>query len=78
MIGAIALALVLAHVGALFVESPEDARFALSPDGPTRARMALFATIALIGVVALGVLQGRLPLVAVHLARSCTPTSPRS
>jgi predicted ferric reductase len=54
LIGAIALGLVLAHVAALFAESPEDARFALSPDGPTRARMALFATIALIGVVALG------------------------
>ena len=58
VIGAIALGLVLAHVAALFAESPEDARFALSPDGPTRARMALFATIALIGVVALGALQG--------------------
>jgi predicted ferric reductase len=55
LIGAIALGLVLAHVAALFAESPEDARFALSPDGPTRARMALFATLALIGVVALGV-----------------------
>ena len=54
LIGAIALGLVLAHVAALFAESPEDARFALSPDGPTRARMALFATLALIGVVALG------------------------
>jgi predicted ferric reductase len=64
LIGAIALGLVLAHVAALFAESPEDARFALSPDGPTRARMALFATIALIGVVALGTLKGRLPLSA--------------
>ena len=64
VIGAIALGLVLAHVAALFAESPEDARFALSPDGPTRARMALFATIALIGVVALGALKARLPLSA--------------
>ena len=54
LVGAIALGLVLGHVAALFAESPEDARFALSPDGPTRARMALFATLALIGVVALG------------------------
>jgi hypothetical protein len=35
--------------------------FALLLDGPTRARMALFATIALIGVVALGALKDRLP-----------------
>lgn len=60
--GSIALVLVLVHVAALFVESPDDARFALSPDGPTRARMALFATIALFGVVALGALRTRLPL----------------
>jgi predicted ferric reductase len=62
LIGALALALVLAHVAALFAESPEDARFALSPDGPTRARMALFATIALMLVVALGALKDRLPI----------------
>jgi len=36
----------------------------LSPDGPTRARMALIATIALFGVVALGALRPRLPLKA--------------
>jgi predicted ferric reductase len=59
LIGAIALGLVLAHVAALFAESPEDARFALSPDGPTRARMALFATIALIGVAGLGLAAPR-------------------
>ena len=53
------LPLVLAHVAALFAESAEDARFALSPDGPTRARMALFATLALIGVVALGTVAPR-------------------
>jgi len=61
-VGALALGLVLAHVAALFAESAEDARFALSPDGPTRARMALFATLALILVAALGALKGRLPL----------------
>ena len=59
LVGAIALGLVLAHVAALFAESPEDARFALSPDGPTRARMALFATVALIGVVTLGIAAPR-------------------
>jgi predicted ferric reductase len=62
LLGATALALVLAHVAGLFVESPSDALFAMSPDGPTRARMALIATIALLAVVALGALKGRLPL----------------
>ena len=62
VLGAVALALVLAHVAGLFVVAPDDALFAMSPDGPTRARMALIATIALIGAVALGVLRGRLPL----------------
>jgi len=62
LLGVAALVLVLVHVGALFVESPADARFALSPDGPTRARMALLATIALIALVAVGALRGRLPL----------------
>ena len=61
-LGGVALALVAIHVGALFLESPQDARFALSPDGPTRARMALFATVALVAVVSLGVLRRRLPL----------------
>ncbi len=62
LLGAVLLGLVLVHVGALFVESPGDARFALSPDGPTRARMALIATLALFAVVALGALRTRLPL----------------
>ncbi len=62
LLGAVALALVLAHVGGLFIESSEDALFAMSPDGPTRARMALLATIALIAVVLLGVLRDRLPM----------------
>ena len=64
VLGAVVLSLVLVHVGALFVESSEDAWFALSPDGPTRARMALIATLALVGVVALGALRTRLPLSA--------------
>ena len=62
VLGAVALALVLIHVGALFVLAPDDALFAMSPDGPTRARMALLATIALVAVVSLGVLHRRLPL----------------
>jgi len=62
LLGSVVLGLVLVHVAALFAESPGDARFALSPDGPTRARMALIATIALLGVVALGALRTRLPI----------------
>ena len=62
LLGALVLALVLLHVGALFVLEVDDTLFAMSPDGPTRARMALIATIALFGVVALGVMRGRLPL----------------
>jgi len=62
VLGAVAFALVLVHVGALFAEAPDDAWFAMSPDGPRRARMALIAAIALFGVVALGVLRNRLPL----------------
>jgi len=62
VLGAVVLSLVLVHVGALFVESSEDAWFALSPDGPTRARMALIATLALVAVVGLGALRTRLPL----------------
>jgi hypothetical protein len=34
LIGALALALVLVHIGALFVESADDTLFAMSPDGP--------------------------------------------
>jgi predicted ferric reductase len=62
LLGSIALCLVLVHVAALFVESPEDTRFALSPDGPTRGRMALIATLALFGVATLGALRTRLPV----------------
>lgn len=62
VLGSVAFVLVLVHVGALFAEAPDDAWFAMSPDGPTRARMALIATVALLGVVALGVLRNRLPL----------------
>jgi DMSO/TMAO reductase YedYZ heme-binding membrane subunit len=57
-----ALILVLVHIGALFVESADDTLFAMSPDGPTRARMALMATVALLVVVALGAGRRRLPL----------------
>jgi len=64
LLGSVVLCLVLVHVAALFVESPGDAWFALSPDGPTRARMALIATLALFAVVALGALRTRLPFAA--------------
>lgn len=62
VLGTVTFALVLAHVGGLYVVSAEDTLFALSPDGPTRARMALLATIALAAVVALGAGRARLPL----------------
>jgi predicted ferric reductase len=64
LLGAVTFLLVLAHVGGLYVVSAEDTLFALSPDGPTRARMALLATIALAVVVFLGVGRARLPLSA--------------
>ena len=54
-LGVIAFALVGVHVAALVVLSPDDVWFAISPDGPTRARMAVLATAALAVVVALGV-----------------------
>lgn len=60
ILGQVALGLVLMHVGALFLVGVQDTLFALSPDGPTRARMALLSLIALVVVVALGL--GRRPL----------------
>jgi predicted ferric reductase len=60
--GSAIVALVLAHVGLLFVLSPDDALFAMSPDGPTRARMALIATAALLAAAVLGALGPSLPL----------------
>jgi predicted ferric reductase len=62
MLGAVALALVLLHLGGLFVVGAEDTLFALSLDGPTRGRMAALATLALIAVVALGAARARLPM----------------
>lgn len=62
VIGTAALVLVLLHLGLLFTIGPGDTLFALSPDGPTRARMAVLATVALVVVVALGALRSRLPL----------------
>jgi predicted ferric reductase len=61
VLGALALFLVLAHIGGLALVSVEDTLFAMSPDGPTRARMALMATIALGVSVALGLARRRLP-----------------
>ena len=57
MLGALALVLVLAHAAALWVLSPEDVLFAISPDGPTRARMAVLATVSLVIVVGLGTVR---------------------
>ena len=60
--GAAIVVFVLAHVALLFVLSPDDALFAMSPDGPTRARMALIATCALLAAAVLGALGPALPL----------------
>jgi DMSO/TMAO reductase YedYZ heme-binding membrane subunit len=60
VLGGVVAALVLAHVGALVIDDPDDAWFAMSPDGPTRARMALIATVLLAAVTVLGVLRRRL------------------
>jgi predicted ferric reductase len=62
VLGAAIVVLVLAHVATLLVLAPDDALFAMSPDGPTRARMALFATIALVVAAFLGATGPRLPL----------------
>ncbi len=62
LLGAVTFAFVLVHVGGLYVVSAEDTLFALSLDGPTRARMALIATMALTVVVILGAGRERLPL----------------
>jgi predicted ferric reductase len=59
VLGLAALVLVLAHLAALWLLSPEDVRFAVSPDGPTRARMAVLATMSLVVVVVLGVVRRR-------------------
>lgn len=61
-LGAVALALVLVHIGGLFLVEVDDTLLAMSPDGPTRARMALIGTVALIAVVGLGVARRRLPM----------------
>ena len=62
LVGIVALGLVLLHVGALFVLSPSDAWFAMSLDGPTRARMAAIGLAALVAVAVLGLGRERLPL----------------
>ena len=59
-VGGVVAVLVAVHVIALVVESPDDALYSMSIDGPTRARMALIATVLLAVVVLLGVLRRRL------------------
>jgi hypothetical protein len=59
--GTAIVALVGGHIVLLFVLAPDDALFAMSPDGPTRARMALIATCALIAAALLGALGPSLP-----------------
>jgi predicted ferric reductase len=59
-LGGIIAVLVAVHVLALVVEDPDDALYSMSPDGPTRARMALIATVLLVAVTLLGLLRRRL------------------
>jgi hypothetical protein len=59
-VGGIVAVLVALHVVALLVEDPDDALYSMSLDGPTRARMALIATVLLAVVTLLGVLRRRL------------------
>lgn len=54
--------LVLAHVGALFVYSPDDTLFALSPAAPTYSRLGVVASFCLALTVALAVGWRRLGL----------------
>ena len=58
--GLVTAVLVAVHVAALVALEPDDAVFAMSPAGPTRARMALLATALLAAVVVLGLLRRRL------------------
>lgn len=60
LVGGAVLGLVVLHVVGLFLLSPDDALFAMSPDGPTRARMALMSLVLLVVVVVLGALRRRL------------------
>jgi hypothetical protein len=73
VLGTAIVVLVLAHVGTLLVLAPDDALFAMSPDGPTRARMALIATIALLVAAVLGA-TGRGCRCRGRRGGSCTPT----
>ena len=52
-LGVVALGCVVVHVVALLLLSPDDALFAMSPAGPTRARMAVLALVllALVGLL---------------------------
>lgn len=56
-VGAAVLLLVAVHVVALVVIEPDDALYAMSPQGPTRARAALLGTLALVAVAVLGALR---------------------
>lgn len=62
VLGLVVVGLVLTHIGALVVSEPGDALFAMSWNGPTRARMALLATVLLLATAGLGLLRRRLRL----------------
>ena len=72
--GTVIVVLVLLHVALLFILAPDDALFAMSPDGPTRARMALIATCALLIAALLGALGPSSRLSRHDVAGRCTPT----
>ena len=57
-----AVALVLAHIGALFVYSPSDTLWAISPSAPTYSRLGVVATLCLALTVALAMGWRRLGL----------------
>lgn len=59
-LGAAVLGLVGVHVLALLALSPDDALLAMSPAGPTRARMAVLSLVLLVAVGLLGGLRRRL------------------
>ena len=56
------VALVLAHIGALFVYSPSDTLWAISPTAPTYSRLGVVATLCLALTVALALGWRRLGL----------------
>jgi hypothetical protein len=74
-LGSVTLGLVLVHVGALFAVEVDHTLFSMSPDGPTRARMALIALLALLASSPWEHCAPGCPWPP-RPGGSCTPTSP--